>query len=546
MMRNFRIACAAWSLALLAAGASFQVASAGAGDEGNTARLKFGWASADITPDRPVVITGGSAARVSEGVSNHIYATALAIESTRNNGTPDMVVMVSLDLVGITDILYSRVQDLVRKATPEIDADKIILNATHTHTAPDQGTAPDLVEMHSQYGIKVPVAWARWGIDLGVMPAEEYVEFAAGRIAEAIGQAWQARKPGGISFGLSYATTGRNRLTAYYNGTSEMYGTTNHPDFSHVEGYEDHSLNLLYTWDVKGNLTGVVINLAMPSQVAYGSRISADFWHEARKELRRRLGEALFVLPQVSAAGDQAPKVMVDERAEKRMEKLTGRTQMEQIAVRIADGVTSILPFMKQNMDPSPVFKHRVEQVELKRRVITEKDLTTRRSTFHNRQVESVQETFDRLLAEYKKMYKQFEEHPELKTKPGWFVSVTATHWLLARAWRTLERYELQKTVSTLPVKVHVIRIGEMAIATNPFELYLDYGIQIKARSKAVQTFVVELASPGGGGYLPTQRSVEGGAYGAIPQSTLIGPEGGRVLVNRTLELIESLWDEEK
>jgi len=533
-------------LSLLVAGTSLHVSIAVAGNEAGTSRLKLGWASADITPDRPVVITGGSAARVSEGVSDHIYATALAIESTRDNGPSEMVIMVSLDLVGVTDILYSRVQDLVRKATPEVAADKIILNATHTHTAPDQGTAPDLVKMHSQHGINVPVAWAQWGIDLGVMSAEEYVAFAAERIAKAIGQAWKARKPGGISFGLSYATTGRNRLTAYDNGTSEMYGTANRPDFSHVEGYEDHSLGLLYTWDVKGTLTGVVINIAMPSQVAYGSRISADFWHETRKELRRRLGEEIFVLPQVSAAGDQSPKVMVDERAEKRMEKLTGRTQMEQIGVRIADGVTSILPFMKASIDRSPVLKHRVQQVELARRVITEKDLATRRSTFHNTKVESVQETFDRLLGEYKKMYKQLEEHPELKRKPYWFVPITGTHWLLARAWRTLERYELQKTVSTLPVEVHVIRIGDLAIATNPFELYLDYGMQIKARSKAVQTFVVELADPGGGGYLPTQRSVQGGAYGAIPQSTLIGPEGGRVFVNRTLALIESLWDGKK
>ena len=545
-MRSFRIARACLGLGLLAAATWLPASRAGAETEASTGSLKLGWASADITPDRPVVITGGSAARVSEGVSDHIYATALAIESTRDNGPSEMVIMVSLDLVGVTDILYSRVQDLVRKATPEVAVDKIILNATHTHTAPDQGTAPDLVKMHSRYGINVPIAWAKWGIDLGVMSAEEYVEFAAQRIAGAIGQAWKARKAGGISFGLSYATTGRNRLVAYDNGTSEMYGTANRPDFSHVEGYEDHSLGLLYTWDVKGALTGIVINIAMPSQVAYGSRISADFWHETRKELRRRLGEELFILPQVSAAGDQSPKLMVDERAEKRMEKLTGRSQMEQIGVRIADGVTSILPFMKQSIDRSPGLKHRAQQDELNRRVITEKDLTTRRSTYHNKTAESVQETFDRLLGEYKKMYKQFEEHPELKRKPYWFVPITGTHWLLARAWRTLERYELQKTVSTLPVEVHVIRIGDLAIATNPFELYLDYGMQIKARSKAVQTFLVELASPGGGGYLPTQRSVQGGAYGAIPQSTLIGPEGGRVLVNRTLELIESLWDQGK
>lgn len=511
-----------------------------------TGHFNIGWASADITPDRPVVITGGSSARVSEGVRDHISATALVMESIRDNGASDVAIMVSLDLVGVTDFLFDRVKDKVKKAAPEINTDKIILNATHTHTAPDQAVAPDLVEMHSKYGIKVPPAWAKWGIDLGVMPAEEYVEFAADQIAKAIVRAWKGRKPGGISFGLSYATTGQNRLTAYYDGKSEMYGSANRPDFSHMEGYEDHSLGLLYAWDAKGNLTGVVINIAMPSQVAYGYLISADFWHETRNELRRRLGEKIFILPQVSAAGDQSPKFMIDERAQKRMEKLTKRTQMEQIAVRISDGVTSILPFMKENIDWSPVLKHRVEQLELKRRVITEKDITTPRSTFHNKKLESVQETFDRLLGEYKKKYKEFEEHPELKRKPRWYGSITGTHWLLARAWRTLERYELQKTQFTLPIQVHVIRIGDVAVATNPFELYLDYGMQMKARSKAVQTFVVELASPGGSGYLPTQRSVEGGAYGAIPQSTLIGPEGGRVLVNRTLELIESLWDKEK
>ena len=40
-----------------------------------------------------------------------------------------------------------------------------------------------------------------------------------------------------------------------------------------------------------------------------------------------------------------------------------------------------------------------------------------------------------------------------------------------------------------MPVEVHIIRIGDVVIATNPFELYLDYGMRIKGRSPAVQTF---------------------------------------------------------
>jgi hypothetical protein len=68
----------------------------------------------------------------------------------------------------------------------------------------------------------------------------------------------------------------------------------------------------------------------------------------------------------------------------------------------------------------------------------------------------------------------------------------------------------------------------------------VDDGIQIKSRSAAAQTFVVQLA--GQASYLPTRRSVAGGAYGAIPESTEVGPEGGRELVDRTIELIEGLW----
>jgi len=92
-----------------------------------------------------------------------------------------------------------------------------------------------------------------------------------------------------------------------------------------------------------------------------------------------------------------------------------------------------------------------------------------------------------------------------------------------------------------IPFEINVVRIGDLAFATNPFELYLDYGIRIRARSKAVQTAIVQLA--GYGTYLPTVRAVAGRSYGAIPASTFVGPEGGQELVERTLEMIQALWD---
>ena len=89
-------------------------------------------------------------------------------------------------------------------------------------------------------------------------------------------------------------------------------------------------------------------------------------------------------------------------------------------------------------------------------------------------------------------------------------------------------------------MELHVIRLGDVAIATNVFELFTDYGVRIKGRSPALQTFIIQLAGPGS--YLPTERAVRGGGYGA--EHFQVGPEGGQVLVDKTLEAIEALWRE--
>jgi hypothetical protein len=236
-------------------------------------------------------------------------------------------------------------------------------------------------------------------------------------------------------------------------------------------------------------------------------------------------------LPQIAAAGDQSPHILVNKRAEERMQRLTGRNRRQQIAVRIADAVTSVLPYLEGHIDSNPTLAHRREKIELTRRRISEELVESRG-----------RQNFEQLLAQYTKMRRELEENPERMQKPDWYRDITPVYWHLARALRVIMRYELQETDPTMSVPVHVIRIGDLAIATNPFELYLDYGIQIKARSKAVQTMTVQLAN-GYFRYLPTERAVSGGAYGAIPESNEADPAAGRKLVEQTLEMIESLWE---
>jgi hypothetical protein len=93
---------------------------------------------------------------------------------------------------------------------------------------------------------------------------------------------------------------------------------------------------------------------------------------------------------------------------------------------------------------------------------------------------------------------------------------------------------------SVKPAEFHVLRLGDVAIATNPFELFLDYGILMKARSKATLTFLVQLSCQHSG-YLPNERAVKGGGYSA--DNYLVGPEGGYKLVDETVQRINKMWN---
>jgi len=105
-----------------------------------------------------------------------------------------------------------------------------------------------------------------------------------------------------------------------------------------------------------------------------------------------------------------------------------------------------------------------------------------------------------------------------------------------------VKRFEKQRTdpQPKYEMELHVLRIGDVVLCTNEFELFTDYGIRIQARSKALQTLVIQLVGPGS--YLPTGKAVRGGGYSAIAESNVVGPEGGQILVDRTVELINGLW----
>ncbi len=104
-----------------------------------------------------------------------------------------------------------------------------------------------------------------------------------------------------------------------------------------------------------------------------------------------------------------------------------------------------------------------------------------------------------------------------------------------------IQRYENADREPPYRMELHVLRIGDVAIATNPFELFVEFGLQIKARSPALQTFLIQHAA-NAGLYLPTGNAIRGGGYSGLPHTNLVGPEGGQVLVEKSLSAIGELW----
>lgn len=100
-------------------------------------------------------------------------------------------------------------------------------------------------------------------------------------------------------------------------------------------------------------------------------------------------------------------------------------------------------------------------------------------------------------------------------------------------------REPFYETDSLQGIELHVLRLGDVALATNPFELYLDYATRIESRSPAILTLLVQL-SGSNSGYLPTARGVSGGGYSA--DQFVAGPAAGQMLVEETLARINQLF----
>ena len=309
-----------------------------------------------------------------------------------------------------------------------------------------------------------------------------------------------------------------------------MWGDTNTANFEALEGGNDSGIELLYIFDKGNALKGIVANIACPSQVLeHRSFISADYWGYVKQNLRKHFGDGIYLLAMCGAGGDQCPRDLVrwvepetpindpnierpnviERKADPSMFDIKG---CKLVGKRISNEIISVYEEIEEIKDDIE-FEHKTKilNLPLRRATITE----------YNNAVREIEYYFNK-----NKDKAEFD----FKDKAAMYIYAG-----------TIKRYREQQFKEVVPAEVHIIRFGDVAMATNPFELFLDFGNQIKARSYARQTFIMQLTGDWLG-YLPTQKAEKHGHYSAYISSGNVGHEGGEQLVRETITDINGMF----
>ena len=509
-------------------------------------RLQIGWAKRSIAMPGTVPIPGQSNMRVSIGEYSPVYASALAISNSK-----DAVIFVSVDVVSVSNTVLNSVVETLKKEAPAIPAEKIIINATHTHAGPAARTTvrnyPNKVEIVSN---------------------EAVIDYMTRQISDAVKEAWKKRADGSIAYGYGFATVGFSRRTLYLDDTSKrfghqpgyatnghciMYGKTADDKFAGYEAGMDPFINIMYTFDADGKLSGAIVNVPCPSQNFESAWMYyAGFWANVREKVAEKYGN-IGLICQSAAAGDLAPRQLHYNEAEYRryslkypelIEKyrknpmkypyyvprndvymkgeILEMMRAEDAANRIMTAFDEVLEWASKDKQDSPELKHEVKTVKLERFILPEQILEQEKKYHENFMKQSFKTDGDK--------WEMLKHNSVLRTRRNKVSGI-------------IKRFNEQKSTPEYETDIHVVRVGDAAFATNCFELFMDFMHRIQGRSPFTQTFIVQLvtAPQGVGSYLGTERSVENKGYGATPYSCQVSPKGGQQLVDETVNMLKEM-----
>eukprot|EP00913_Durusdinium_trenchii_P005676 g5294.t1 len=99
---------------------------------------------------------------------------------------------------------------------------------------------------------------------------------------------------------------------------------------------------------------------------------------------------------------------------------------------------------------------------------------------------------------------------------------------------------QLAESPDTVTVPLQAVRIGELAIAAIPFEVFVEIGLEIKDKTPFKQSFTIELAN-GSYGYLPTPEQHKLGGYETWMGTNRVEKPASDKIVKQILKMFNDL-----
>ena len=489
--------------------------------------ILIGMATGDITPKMPNLLRGQTYIRVMEGVHDPLQANVMAIGQKKE----DAVFWVSLDLTQFPEELVRCIAAGIAEKIPGFTRDRLICSAIHTHTAPFVSSA-GASEMWGE-------AYRIYHLPEGVQRPEDYRDKTlVPAVAEACKQAWDNMAPSGVSPVLGHAVIGHCRRVVYRDGTSKMYGSTNTYNFERLEGPSDDSVEWIYIYDEAKKLKGLFVNVCCPAQVVENKLVaSADYVGAFRKRLFEHLGYAVPVVTVIGAAGDIAPRDLVRSRGAKdplnpnrsNPDPKCRAWNRGEANMRDFDGADELgrrllwaFLYDREKADAmiqtEVEFQHGFEYLPVKIRTVSEAEYQEAKAVYQP------------MVEKYNGDFSAFSQEDRRA------VSLQAG---------ICRRYERQKRSTFYDMPFHTLRLGPCGFVTCPSEVFLEYGLRIRARANCEHLIFSQLTDDENE-YIPTPFAVAAKSYSAMVSNQLVSCEGAEYFVETAIRRVNDYFKTEE
>lgn len=445
--------------------------------------FRAGAATSNITPWLGVSINGGFSDHRATNIHDELHARCLVLDDGQTQLAFAVVDNCLLPLELVTEA--KRLASL----QTGIPSGHILVSATHTHSA---GTATSIFQSD---------------------PDPEYQKFLSRRIADGICRARNNLAPARIGWGLGQVPDQvfNRRYRMKPGGTlADPFGRTNdqvrmNPGVTNMNNLEpagptDPAVGVISVQTLEGRPLALlaVYSLHYVGGVGLGT-ISADYYGAFADRIQQLLGADRQEPPFVAMLANGASGNINNIDVSGRQAKQPPFGQIRLVANAVAQEVFSVLGKVEYH-DWVPL---QVHQAELMVGVRLPKPEEVNRAK--------------EVLAKVKATTLQTSEE------------------VFARETVLLEKYP-----ERVPLTLQALRIGDLAIAASPCEMFVELGLEIKARSSAKPTLVIGLAN-GYNGYLPTPEQHALGGYETWrARSSYLETNAAPKIVNALLELLNT------